>query len=94
MFSHQVTSAIYPDFWQYESSYREQPNVRYTRQLMVYLSGNNPGGDRAWGTFPNFVQLLDPTTIIRPLVRVSFSSVHVYGVKTVYSCHFETIEAA
>ncbi|XP_065914285.1 transmembrane protein 231-like [Dysidea avara] len=57
------------DFWQYESSYREQPNVRYTRQMMVYLSDNNPGGDRAWGTFPNFVQLLDPTTIIRPLVR-------------------------
>lgn len=58
------------EFWQYESSYREQPNVRYTRQLMVYLSDDHPGRDRAWGSFPNFLQLLSDDTITRPLIRV------------------------
>ena len=37
---------------------------------MVYLSDNQPGGDRAWGSFPNFIQLLDDSTITRPLIRV------------------------
>ena len=44
--------------------------MRFTRQLMVYLSDSHPGGDRAWGSFPNFMQLLDESTISRPLIRV------------------------
>ena len=44
--------------------------MRYTRQLMVYLSSNHPGSDRAWGSFPNFIQLLDENTLTRPLIRV------------------------
>lgn len=69
------------EFWQYESNYREQPNVRYTRQLMVYLSDSHPGRDRAWGSFQNFIDLLDDNTITRPLVRVcSHYSKHVCNV--------------
>ena len=70
---HITVDAVYmhfTEFWQYESSYREQPNVRYVRQLMVYLSDSHPGRDRAWGSFPNFIQLLDDNTISRPLIRV------------------------
>ena len=37
---------------------------------MVYLSDNHPGGDRAWGSFSNFIQLLDDGAITRPLIRV------------------------
>lgn len=66
-----------PGFWQYESTYREQPRVHFTRDVMVSLGGCPTAGaalgspDRSWSTFRRHVDLLQPEFTVLPLMVVS-----------------------
>jgi len=60
------------DFWQYTSSYREQPSVHFLRELIVQVGegGAGGGGSRVWSSFPNLNLLLQPEELATPIVRV------------------------
>lgn len=67
---------MFPGFWQYESTYREQPRVHFTRDVMVSLGGcpspsAGPGDpDRSWSTFRQHVDLLQQDSTVLPLMVV------------------------
>lgn len=56
-------------FWLKESSFREQPDVRFKHELLVVLQGNTPGSFMAYSTFQNFNHLLQGKLRI-PLIKV------------------------
>lgn len=58
------------DFWQYTSTYREQPSVNFLNQLIVQLGDGDLAGTRAWSSFPNLNLLLQPDEIAIPIIRV------------------------
>nr|XP_058954608.1 transmembrane protein 231-like [Pocillopora verrucosa] len=55
-------------FWLKESSFREQPDVRFKHELLVVLQGNTPGSFMAYSTFQNFNHLLQEKLRI-PLIK-------------------------
>ena len=57
-------------FWLKESSYREQPDVRFKHEILLIVQGNTPGSFLAYSTFQNFNQLLQQNLRI-PLIKVS-----------------------
>ena len=57
------------DFWQYTSSYREQPSVHFLRELIVQVGGDG-GGGRVWSSFPNLNLLLQQGELATPTIRV------------------------
>ena len=65
-----------PGFWQYESTYREQPRVHFTRDVMVSLGGCPTASaavgypDRSWSTFRHHVDLLQQDSTVLPLMVV------------------------
>ena len=69
-------ACMLPGFWQYESTYREQPRVHFTRDVMVSLGGCPTAGaalgspDRSWSTFRRHMDLLQPESIVLPLMVV------------------------
>ena len=62
-------SSSLADFWQYTSSYREQPSVHFLREVIVQVGGEG-GGERVWSSFPNFNQLLQQGELATPTIRV------------------------
>ena len=57
-------------FWLKESTYREQPDVRFKHEILLVVQGNTPGSFLAYSTFQNFNQLLQQKLRI-PLIKVS-----------------------
>lgn len=55
-------------FWLKESSYREQPDVRFKHEILLIVQGNTPGSFLAYSTFQNFNQLLQQNLRI-PLIK-------------------------
>lgn len=55
-------------FWLKESSYREQPDVRFKHEILLIVQGNTPGSFLAYSTFQNFNQLLQQRLRI-PLIK-------------------------
>jgi len=56
--------------WVKESSYREQPLVRFSHDAMLLLSGDSPEDAVGWGTRKDLYDLLPPEVRI-PVVRSS-----------------------
>jgi hypothetical protein len=56
------------DFWQYTSSYREQPDVNFLNRLLIQVSGE--GGSSLWSSFPNLNSLLQTEELATPVVQV------------------------
>ena len=67
-----VKIPLLQEFWQYESTYREQPDVHYRREAIVYLGGCQGQPDRVWSTYGNHLDMLYPETVVFPTVFVSF----------------------
>ena len=64
-----LVSLPHADFWQYTSSYREQPSVHFLRELIVQVGGEG-GGGRVWSSFPNLNLLLQQGELATPTIRV------------------------
>lgn len=60
------------DFWQYTSSYREQPDVNYLNRLLVQIHGESAGS--IWSSFSNLNSLLQANEIATPVIQVSFQA--------------------
>lgn len=58
------------DFWQYTSSYREQPDVNFLNRLFIQISAENGvGGSSTWSSFPNLNSLLQAQEIATPVIQ-------------------------
>jgi len=57
------------EFWQYTSTYREQPEVNFLDRVILQVSGN--GCINAWSSYPDFNDLLENEEIMMPLIEVS-----------------------
>lgn len=57
-------------FWLKESTFGEQPDVRFKHEILLVVQGNTPGSFLAYSTFQNFNQLLQQKLRI-PLIKVS-----------------------
>ncbi|XP_020624600.1 transmembrane protein 231-like isoform X2 [Orbicella faveolata] len=55
-------------FWLKESTFREQPDVRFKHEILLVVQGNTPGSFLAYSTFQNFNQLLQQKLRI-PLIK-------------------------
>ena len=64
-----IVSLPHADFWQYTSSYREQPSVHFLRELIVQVGGEG-GGGQVWSSFPNLNLLLQQGELATPTIRV------------------------
>ena len=64
-------------FWLKESTYREQPDVRFKHEILLVVQGNTPGSFLAYSTFQNFNQLLQQKLRI-PLIKVSNSKLNTF----------------
>lgn len=56
-------------FWLKESTYREQPDVRFKHEMLLVVQGNTPDSFLGYSTFQNFNQLLQQKLRI-PLIKV------------------------
>ena len=56
-------------FWLKESTYREQPDVRFKHEILLVVQGNTPGSFLGYSTFQNFNHLLQQKLRI-PLIKV------------------------
>lgn len=64
-------------FWLKESTYREQPDVRFKHEILLVVQGNTPGSYLAYSTFQNFNQLLQQKLRI-PLIKVSGNKLNAF----------------
>ena len=71
------------EFWQYTSSYREQPDVNFLNRLFVQVGGENGGS--IWSTFPNLNVLLEAEEIATPVVQVILQLAYMYEERTFYN---------
>jgi len=55
-------------FWLKESTYREQPDVRFKHEILLVVQGNTPGSFLGYSTFQNFNHLLQQKLRI-PLIK-------------------------
>lgn len=66
-------------FWLKESSYREQPDVRFKHEILLIVQGNTAGSFLAYSTFQNFNQLLQENVVRIPLIKSWESDVNLDG---------------
>lgn len=62
------------EFWEYTSSYQEQPDVNYLNQLFVQIGGRGgvgTGSISTWSSFPNLNLLLQSEELVNPVIKVA-----------------------
>ena len=65
-----IVMHLLSDFWQYTSSYREQPQANFLNWVIVQFGDTSPTGVKTWSSFPNLNILLQPEELAIPIVRV------------------------
>ena len=56
-------------FWVRTASYREQPEIHFKHELLLFLETENPGRYLGWSTMKNYNQLIGDKVRV-PVIKV------------------------